>query len=109
MLSPQFRPPFSTCPPLVLAWGLPHANYCSACASAPAGSPPSPPHLDLPCCRILGCADLRQLQAGEGAASFLCAPVLLEARAPLVPEAGQRPAAAVLLVCYPSTAAAPQE
>jgi hypothetical protein len=70
---------------------------------------PTPPCPDLTCCRILDCADLRQLQASEGATSFLCAPVLLEAPALLAPEEGQRPAAAVLLVCYPSTAAAPQE
>ena len=49
-------------------------------------------------------ADTRQLGQGEGAASFLCVPV--------VPEpalATNRAAIAALLLAYPSSSAAPQE
>lgn len=54
-------------------------------------------------CRAPLLADTRQLSEGEGAASFICVPV--------VPEpslATDRAALAALLLAYPSTSAAPQ-
>lgn len=55
-------------------------------------------------CRAVQFADLRQLGNGEGATSFLAAPVVLEGSL-LTP----RPAVAALLLAYTSASAAPQE
>lgn len=57
-------------------------------------------------CSIHQLADLSQLAAAGGGASFVCVPLLAE-----VPQPGAEPgpAVAALLLCYPSTDELPQE